>query len=364
MNVRLFNGGDLKEVYLSAGPSTTPGDTFASIRKVLEEAGAVPFQERVFVTDGTLDEIAEARHKAYGPLDDGLDPAWLKVERGAYDGLVGVQVHAVSAPGGVETLRVDDCYARVARRNGHGFVSLTGVAAPQAGTPPEQAGVMLRNARKLLQQAGGDMTDVARTWMWLGDILSWYGSFNEVRTAFFHECGLLGGTTRLPASTGIGIGPARAGTSTMDLVAVVGKDNGIGLHTACGRQRSAYNYGSAFSRAATAPTPAGTAVYVSGTAAINERGETVHLGDVEGQTVDTIENVRAVLEDLGCSDDDVVQAIVYCKTPDIEKRFLARADKLAWPHFTAVADVCRDDLLIEIEALAVRPDDRRETSSH
>jgi len=135
---------------------------------------------------------------------------------------------------------------------------------------------------------------------------------------------------------------------------VLGDDSGVALHNACGRQRSAYNYGSAFSRAATAPTAAGRACYVSGTASIDAEGRTTHLGDAAAQTGETIVNVRAVLNDLGFVDDDVVQAIVYCKTPEIEREFHARSERLPWPHFTAVAPVCRDDLLIEIEALAVK----------
>ena len=55
---------------------------------------------------------------------------------------------------------------------------------------------------------------------------------------------------------------------------------------------------------------------------------------------------------MGCSDKDVVQALVYCKTPDIEQLFHDKWSSLDWPCITAVTDVCRDDLLFEIEATA------------
>lgn len=364
MDVRVFRSDDVAEVFVSATPDPAAGsdggaDIFSAIRRALDDAGARPFQERVFVCDpAAADDILAARAECYGDLDDGLAPALLHVAPGCRGPLVGVQMHAVSTPGGLGRIDLDgSAGARIARKNGRGFVAVTGLAAPEAGSAPEQAREMFLRSYELLRRAGGDMRRVARTWLWLGDILSWYDAFNDVRTRFFHECGLVNGSpddAHLPASTGIGIGPAPRGACAMDLVAVVGERPGIRLHNDCGRQRSAYNYGSAFSRAAVAPTPAGQAAYVSGTASIDAEGRTTHVGDSAAQTDETVANVRAVLNDLDFDDGDVVQAIVYCKTPEIEREFLARADAPPWPHITAVAPVCRDDLSIEIEATAVR----------
>ena len=121
-----------------------------------------------------------------------------------------------------------------------------------------------------------------------------------------------------------------------------------------GNQDSAGNYGSAFSRAAAAVSPAGHAVFISGTAAINEQGETNYAGNVRAQIEMTIDNVRAILSDMNCSDRHVVQAIVYCKTPEVEEAFVSGWGDLSWPHFTVIADICRDDLLFEVEATAAR----------
>jgi enamine deaminase RidA (YjgF/YER057c/UK114 family) len=92
-------------------------------------------------------------------------------------------------------------------------------------------------------------------------------------------------------------------------------------------------------------------VYVSGTAAIDPSGATVHVGDAAGQIAVTVENVRAVFRDMGCGDSDVVQAIVYSKTPEVERVFLQQYGKLGWPLVSVIADVCRDDLLFEVEAM-------------
>lgn len=215
---------------------------------------------------------------------------------------------------------------------------------------------MFEKAESVLQQIGGNMLSVARTWLWLGDILSWYRDFNGVRTQFFIERGLMNGRpgeNRLPASTGIGVKPAGAPVCALDLVALTGAQGSIQRLLALGNQNAASRYGSAFSRAAKAATPAGHVVYVSGTASIDAQGKTTHAGDVNGQIQATIDNVRAVLRDTHCTDTDVVQAVAYCKTPDIEETFRSGWRDLEWPCIVVIADICRDDLLFEIEATAL-----------
>jgi enamine deaminase RidA (YjgF/YER057c/UK114 family) len=99
--------------------------------------------------------------------------------------------------------------------------------------------------------------------------------------------------------------------------------------------------------------PAGPAVFVSGTASIGADGATTHIGDSEAQIHATIENVLAVLSEMQCGKEDIVQVIAYCKTIEVEKVFNAIKDKLDWPWLTVICDICRDDLLFEIEATAM-----------
>jgi len=139
----------------------------------------------------------------------------------------------------------------------------------------------------------------------------------------------------------------------MDLTALVEPANSISYHLAGGHQCSAYEYGSAFSRASMADSPAGRTVFVSGTASIDADGVTVHVGDASRQIETTVENVRAVLRDMNCGDEDVVHSIIYCKTKEVEDLFCNKWAELTWPRITAITDICRDDLLFEIEATAV-----------
>jgi enamine deaminase RidA (YjgF/YER057c/UK114 family) len=139
----------------------------------------------------------------------------------------------------------------------------------------------------------------------------------------------------------------------MDLVAVLEPSDSTEFLQAVGKQQCALDYGSAFSRASRAITPAGETVFVSGTASIDANGVTTHIGDASGQIKTTIENVRAVLSDMQCSDEDVVHVIAYCKTTEVEEIFNSFKADLAWPWLTAICDICRPDLLFEIEATAM-----------
>ena len=139
----------------------------------------------------------------------------------------------------------------------------------------------------------------------------------------------------------------------MDLIAVLESADSTQYLQAVGKQQCALEYGSAFSRAARSITPAGETVFVSGTASIDASGATTNIADAAGQINTTIENVRAVLRDMRCSDEDVVQVIAYCKTTEVEKTFNSFKDSLPWPWVTVICDICRPELLFEIEATAM-----------
>ena len=362
IDTRVMESAGATELYVTGVPS--PGlpvdrqgdEVFGAIRSTLAAAGARILQERVFAARDAAEALAPIRAKAYGDLDDGTPPAWLAVAPGLTGPLAGVQVHAVRSAQKPRLLQLNGSFCGRALRCGGGeFLALSGLTAPEAGDAPRQARAMFEKAEAILRQAGGDMRSVVRTWVWLGDILSWYGDFNRVRNEFFLERGLLNGKPggdRLPASTGIGIGPAATARCALDVVAVLGAEPSAQFLRAAGRQDSAFKYGSAFSRASRTRTPAGEAVFVSGTAAINADGVTQFVGDCDGQIRMTLDNVRAVLRETQCDDRDVVHAIAYCKTPAVEQAFQKVRRKLPWPWVVMICDICRDDLLFEVEATA------------
>jgi len=350
------------EIYISATPGEDAPlqdraeEIFSAIRDVLRSERAHILQERVFSTQAAIDALCRTRSRTYGDLDDGVAPSFLVSKAGLSGPIAGVQVHAVSSNKQPEVISLggDPC-GRILRVPGRAYLTLSSISDQHDKQAPAQARAMMQKAEAALRKFGADFLSVPRTWMWLKDILSWYNDFNRVRTSFFSEWGLIGAGTRqsMPASTGIGLGPANGGHCAMDLMAVLEPTDCTEYLQVTGKQHCAFEYGSAFSRAARSVMPAGPAVFVSGTAAIDAGGATTHIGDASGQINATIENVRAVLAEMNCGDDDLVQVIAYCKTIEVEKVFNASRGALAWPWVTVICDICRPELLFEIEATAM-----------
>jgi len=362
LDSRSIESSAATEIYISAAPgeNAPPQDQaheiFSGIRDILRSKRASILQERVFATQAAMKDICRVRSRVYGDLDDGVAPSLLVGKEGAVGPIAGVQVHAVSSNSRPEVIDLQgNLCGRILRVPGRAYLTLSGVSDQQRGQATTQAQAMMEKAEAALRQFGADFLSVPRTWMWLKDILSWYDQFNHARTKFFTEWGLIGAGTRqsMPASTGIGLGPADGGDCAMDLMAVLEPTDCTHYLQAAGKQHCALEYGSAFSRAARSIMPAGEAVFVSGTASINAGGATTHIGDALGQINTTIENVRAVLRDMHCSDRDVVQVVAYCKTTEVEKVFNAAKDALAWPWVTVICDICRPELLFEIETTAM-----------
>lgn len=130
------------------------------------------------------------------------------------------------------------------------------------------------------------------------------------------------------------------------------------------RQTSAYHYppkfgrhSPTFSRACLASAHGGTSLFISGTASIVGH-ETVHPGDVRAQTRETLANIRALLDEANRLTGvpryafDTLRMKVYVRNaadlPAIRGE-IARALGAAEALYVK-ADICREDLLVEIEA--------------
>jgi len=124
----------------------------------------------------------------------------------------------------------------------------------------------------------------------------------------------------------------------------------------------AYDYGSAFSRGMRIDLNGLTILLISGTASIDDQGKTIHVGDLRRQTRRTFENITALLASEGATWKDVVRTTCYLR--DIERDYQAfneersafyREQRLnPLPASTGIqAILCRPDLLVEIEAIAM-----------
>jgi 2-iminobutanoate/2-iminopropanoate deaminase len=124
----------------------------------------------------------------------------------------------------------------------------------------------------------------------------------------------------------------------------------------------AYDYGSAFSRGMRIDLNGLTILLISGTASIDEKGQTLYVGDLRGQVRRTYDNIGKLLASEGATWHDVVRTTCYLR--DIERDYQAfneertrfyQQNKLdPLPASTGIqAILCRPDLLVEIEAIAM-----------
>jgi enamine deaminase RidA (YjgF/YER057c/UK114 family) len=364
IDVRKIKSPDAEEIYISAVPADALPvveqwqEIFAGIKNILISEKAYILQERVFGTKAAIENAEKLRLEQYGDINDGVNPSFLVCKEGFLGPVAGVQVHAVKSKHKPEVIKIGDApCGRLVKVPGRTYLAMSGISAPDFATPEQQAKAMLERSEAVLKKFGAGFSAVPRTWMWLGDILSWYDRFNQVRNEFFTERGMITKKDNrlLPASTGIGLSPYPKGHCAMDLAAVIEPADSIKYVRTTKKQNCAFKYGSAFSRAAEAATPAAKTVFVSGTASIDTDGRSTNIDNPLSQINETIENVRALLMDLHCADKDVVQAIAYCKTAEVQKIFCEAQSSLSWPIVTMVCDICRPELLFEIEAAAVVP---------
>jgi enamine deaminase RidA (YjgF/YER057c/UK114 family) len=108
--------------------------------------------------------------------------------------------------------------------------------------------------------------------------------------------------------------------------------------------------------------PTTSVLYISGTSAVDDKGRSIHIGDFRAQCWRTFRNITELLRAEGATWQDIVRTSCYLR--DIERDyedfnqvrnyFLRAMDLDPLPASTGIqARLCRSDLLIEIEAIAM-----------
>jgi enamine deaminase RidA (YjgF/YER057c/UK114 family) len=187
-----------------------------------------------------------------------------------------------------------------------------------------------------------------------------YAEFNRARRTFFRRMGV----TLLPASTGINGSPAIAEHNfVLGFNAIKGPQPIImeAMTTPTLNEANTYTYGSDFSRGLRVVDSNKIALYVSGTASVDEYGATVHVEDFEAQVDRMMLNVEVLLKRQKASLQDLVSAVTYIKRASDApafRRILRERGIGGFPNVIVEAGVCRPDLLCEIEGLALLPRDQ------
>jgi enamine deaminase RidA (YjgF/YER057c/UK114 family) len=280
------------------------------------------------------------------------------VEGASCDGspLAGVQAFAISGAD-LQRVVVNGQVVGSVFEDGGARHCLLGGLGPTDPTQPRatQASQTFENFATALGRAGFGLADVARTWFFNDDILAWYGDFNRVRTACYAHT--LFHTGSLPASTGVeGYNPAGA-ACVMGAWAVQPLEGATRVaEVASPLQCPAPAYGSSFSRAMEIASGGSRRLLVSGTASIAPGGETLWPGDTRKQIEQTMEVVAAILRSRDMNLGDVVRATAYFKhraDTVLFEKWLQAHELQTMPHVLVHCDICRGDLLFELEADAV-----------
>jgi enamine deaminase RidA (YjgF/YER057c/UK114 family) len=347
----------------AAGPKRATDAIYADIADVLRSRALAPVHERIFGSVRSAPEVLAARGDFEDALSD-VAPTYIEAGPCVGVGLAGIElqaVHPARQTDRVWTVRTAGRpVGRAWTRGGATHLVLQGIDG--LGRPTEtqiarheQAGRMIDRTQRILDATSGNYGHVVRTWIYLADILDWYADFNRVRNRAYGDLGLTRNAPRLPASTAVaGRNPAGA-ACVMDVRAIL---NGPTVSFLSNRQQEdAFRYGSAFSRAALWEEDSCRHLLVSGTASIDENGATRFPGDFAAQAHRTLEDVEALLGDSEMRWDDVVAATVFLKRPEDREAYRAIAAERGlteMPQVVVVANICRTDLLFEIEVTAGR----------
>lgn len=217
---------------------------------------------------------------------------------------------------------------------------------------------MFGAAERLLARCGMGFRDVIRTWIYLRDIDRDYDALNRARREFFQHRGL----DLRPASTGVQGVPFPDAHDFSIRLHAVRSTRPLAIATmSTPTLNEAWSYGADFSRGLRVEEANKVALYVSGTASIDEAGRTVHVGDVAAQGERMLHNIAALLAGQGATFADLVSGVLYLKRPGDASvlRALCRQRGFdGFPCAVVAAPLCRPELLCEAEAVAMLPLDR------
>ena len=289
---------------------------------------------------------------------NGAPAQWVIVQPPCDSGR-GVEIQAVALPRGAAVRRgVGTAVVE------HGALRevLTGaITAPtrsKGGFFDEATAVFVESERRLKSE-GLDFRHAARTWIHLTDMQRDYAELNRARREFFRHRGV----TVLPASTGIGGEPVvldpGGGTARIALTVLAAAEGEAAVHRPLSTPtlNEAPEYGSDFSRGARFERGGRVLLHLSGTSAVDERGQSVAIGDFDAQAERTFLNLKKLLEGQGARFSSTLSAIAYLKDRRFVDRYreiAARHGLLSAPHTIVEAEVCRPELLLEVELVACR----------
>jgi enamine deaminase RidA (YjgF/YER057c/UK114 family) len=379
---------EARHVFAAAVPRHTGSleeearDALQTVQAVMEEEGtrgSIVHQAVFFRKLDQLEDIRRIIKRFYG---DEL-PATSYIPQPPCNGkLLAIEALGVGREsGGVEIKRVTDQVV-VTSHDGITWTHCANIVPEtQSQAVYERSVDAFEQMRRQLSDQGVPFENIVRTWLYLGDIVGPEGAtqryieLNRARTDFFKDMHFLTAFTPrglngwvYPASTGIG---TEGRNIIMGCIGItVDKEGIVILPLENPKQTSAFDYGCEyglkspkFARAMAVAGQESATIFVSGTASITN-SETQHVGDPGKQTEQTLDNIAALISAdnfenhgiraMGATLDDMAFVRVYVKNQEdyavVREVCETRLGEL--PAIYAIGDVCRPDLLVEIEGIA------------
>lgn len=228
----------------------------------------------------------------------------------------------------------------------------------RGGDSESQTRILFDRYIAALKSEGCALSDECiRTWIYVQNVDVNYGGVVKARREVFESVGLTKDTHYI-ASTGIAGRNAHSDSSViLDAYTVAGlKTDQIKYLYGATHLNPTYEYGVTFERGTAIDLDGYRQVFISGTASIDNKGQILFPGDVRRQTGRLLENVSVLLDEAGCSYEDVMSMIIYLR--DIadhnavreifETRFPDMPKVFVW------APVCRPGWLVEMECIALK----------
>lgn len=261
------------------------------------------------------------------------------------------------------------------------WVYCAGVEVTSGAGAYAQSLAALQQMRTALAKTGAGFEQVVRTWFYVGDITQpeagsqRYKEMNRARSDFYRDMrfGCVLAQPMIPhgiypASTGIGM---RGSALVAGCLSVQTKRKDVFLLPLENPQQTpAYAYhprhsplSPKFSRAVALVVGDYLTTWVSGTASI-VGSESRHPGDLEKQTEQTIDNIERLIAPenfafhgvagAGAGLHDLAKIRVYLKRAEDFPKCKAICERRFGhvPAIYAVAEICRPELLVEIEGVA------------
>ena len=379
---------DEKHVFVSTA-SKARGNAALELRALLEKTKATcdaegtgdsVVQQTVFIDDEQSHDACRREIEAVFGL---RAPATSFItQHSCAGGSVSLETWAVAANGSDSAVDYASPNVVIRRHHGVSWAHFADVAEPtEPGGVYSHSATAFETMAKHLAETEIRYDQVVRTWLYLGDIVGAegqtqrYKELNRARTDFYknfrfhagHVPKHLNGSV-YPASTGIGIDGRKV---VMSCLALTTDRNDVKLMPLENpSQTSAFLYGPhyspkspKFARAMAVCVDDAATTLVSGTASITE-SESRFLDDAEKQTHQTLDNIEVLiskenfrrhdLDGLGSGLEGLAQMRVYVKRPaDYEVVRKACEERVGdCPAVYVIADVCRPELLVEIEGIA------------